>query len=231
MKFDVLTIFPEFFDGPLDVGIVRRAREAGIIDIKLVDIRKFATDKHSKVDDRPFGGGEGMVMKPEPIYEAAESVLGSSTPEEYPSKTRFVFLTPKGIPFDQKIAKTFSNEVDHIVLLCGRYEGVDERVLDIVTDEVSIGDYVLSGGEPAAIVFVDAVTRLLPGALGNESSSVNESFSTGILDCPQYTQPREFRGKEVPPVLLSGHHKEIEEWRREKALEKTKRFRRDLLEE
>lgn len=231
MKFDILTIFPEFFDGPLDVGIIRRAREAKIIEVDTVDIREFATDKHRKVDDRPFGGGEGMVMKPEPIFRAAKEVLGTNSRDEYPPNMRFLFMSPQGVPFGQEMAREMADQTEQIVLLCGRYEGIDERVMELVTDEVSIGDYVLSGGEPAALAVIDTVTRLLPGALGNESSSINESFTSGMLDCPQYTQPRDYEGRTVPDVLLSGNHKEIENWRKEKALEKTKRVRRDLLEE
>lgn len=231
MRIDILTIFPEFFREVFDFGIVRRAREAGIVEIEVTDIRDFATDKHRKTDDRPFGGGEGMVMKCEPIFLAVEDLLGTSVRDEYPDRTRVVMLTPQGEPLDQQVAKRFADETDRLLVICGRYEGVDERVSEaLVTDEISIGDYVLSGGEPAAVVLADAVTRLLPNALGNESSAERDSFSDGMFDFPNYTQPRNFRGMEVPEVLLGGNHAEIEAWRREKALEKTKRVRKDLIQ-
>lgn len=230
MRIDILTIFPEFFKEVFDVGIVRRAREAGIVEIVVTDIREFALDKHHKTDDRPFGGGEGMVMKCEPIFLAIEHLLGTSNREEYPANARVVLLTPQGRRFDQQIAGDLADERARLLVICGRYEGVDERVAEaLVTDEISIGDYVLSGGEPAAVVVADALTRLLPGALGNEASAAKDTFSNGIFDFPTYTQPREFRGMEVPEVLLGGNHAEIEAWRREKALEKTKRIRRDLI--
>lgn len=232
MKIDILTIFPEFFTEVFDFGIIRRAKDAGIVEIKTHDLRKWTTDKHRKVDDRPFGGGEGMVLKPEPIFRAVENLIGTSVREDYPKGTKVILLSPQGNPLRQEIARKFADEAEHIVLICGRYEGVDERVNEaLVTDEISIGDYVLSGGEPAAIVLVDAITRLLPNALGNETSAENDSFSEGILDFPNYTQPREYRGMEVPEVLLSGHHGEIEKWRKAKALEKTKKIRKDLLED
>ncbi|MFN6964689.1 MAG: tRNA (guanosine(37)-N1)-methyltransferase TrmD [Pyrinomonadaceae bacterium] len=231
MKIDVLTIFPEFFGQVFDFGIIRRARLAEIVEIGVHDIREFATDKHRMVDDRPFGGGDGMVLKPEPIFAAIEHLLGTSDRAEYPAGTRVVLLTPQGPPFRQPVATELADQASHIVLICGRYEGVDERVNEaLVTDEISIGDYVLSGGEPAAIVLVDAIVRLLPEALGSETSAVNDSFSSGLLDCPHYTRPAEFRGMKVPDVLLNGHHAEIEKWRRQKALEKTRKFRPDLLE-
>jgi len=230
MKIDVLTIFPEFFCEVFDFGIIRRARLAGIVEINICDIRSFTTDKHRTTDDRPFGGGDGMVLKPEPIFDAIEKIVGTTEREKYPNGTRVVLLTPQGKVFKQAIAGKFAVEANHIVLICGRYEGVDERVNDaLVTDEISIGDYVLSGGEPAAIVLTDAIVRLLPNALGSETSAENDSFSNGLLDCPHYTQPRDFRGMRVPDILLSGNHAEIEKWRREKALEKTKNFRKDLL--
>lgn len=231
MRIDVLTIFPEFFGQVFDFGIIRRAKLAEIVEINVRDIREFATDKHRMVDDRPFGGGDGMVLKPEPLFAAIESLLGTSDRANYPNGTRVVLLTPQGRPLKQAAAKELADEAKHIVLICGRYEGVDERVNEtLVTDEISIGDYVLSGGEPAAVVLVDALVRLLPNALGSETSAENDSFSSGLLDYPHYTRPAEFRGMTVPDVLLNGNHAEIEKWRREKAIEKTRNFRKDLLE-
>jgi tRNA (guanine37-N1)-methyltransferase len=230
VKIDVLTIFPEFFLQVFDFGIVRRAKLAGIVGIDVHDIREFAADKHKMVDDRPFGGGDGMVMKPEPIFAAIEHLLGTSDREAYPASTRVVMLSPQGRPFRQAVAKELAEEVEHLVLICGRYEGIDERVNDmLVTEEISIGDYVLSGGEPAAVVVVDSIVRLLPNALGSSTSAENDSFSDGLLDCPHYTRPAEFRGIKVPDVLLNGNHAEIEKWRAEKALEKTRSIRKDLL--
>lgn len=230
MKIDVLTIFPEFFDTVFEFGIIRRAKLAEIVEINVHDIREYATDKHKMVDDRPFGGGDGMVLKPEPIFAAIENLVGTSERSQYPSGTRVVLLSPQGEPFKQPLAKGFAGDAGHIVLICGRYEGVDERVNEaLVTDEVSIGDYVLSGGEAAAVVVVDSIVRLLPDALGSETSAENDSFSDGLLDCPHYTRPAEFRGMNVPEVLLNGNHAEIKKWRREKALEKTKLNRKDLL--
>ena len=230
MKIDVLTIFPEFFTQVFDFGIIRRAKLAGIVEISVHDIRAFAADKHQMTDDRPFGGGDGMVMKPEPIFAAVEHLIGTSEREHYPAKTRVLMLSPQGKPLTQAVAKRLANDADHLVLICGRYEGVDERVNDtLVTDEISIGDYVLSGGEPAAVVLTDAIVRLLPEALGSETSAENDSFSNGLLDCPHYTRPADFRGMKVPEVLLNGNHAEIEKWRRAKALEKTQKNRPDLL--
>lgn len=230
MKIDVLTIFPEFFSQIFDFGIIRRAKLAGIVEINVHDIREFATDKHKMVDDRPFGGGDGMVMKPEPIFAAIEAVVGTSERDNYPAGTSVVMLSPQGRPFKQAVAKEIAGDVENLVLICGRYEGVDERVNDaLVTEEISIGDYVLSGGEPAAVVVVDSIVRLLPGALGSDTSAENDSFSDGLLDCPHYTRPAEFRGMKVPEVLLNGNHAEIEKWRAEKALEKTRSIREDLL--
>ncbi len=230
MRIDVLTIFPEFFSQVFDFGIIRRAKLAGIVEINVHDIREFAVDKHKMVDDRPFGGGDGMVLKPEPIFAAIESLLGTSDRAEYPEGIRVVLLSPQGTPLRQPIARSLADDSKRLILICGRYEGVDERVNDtLVTDEISIGDYVLSGGEPAAVVLVDSVVRLLPNALGSETSAENDSFSDGLLDYPHYTRPAEFRGMKVPDVLLNGNHAEIEKWRREKALEKTKLTRKDLL--
>lgn len=230
MKIDVLTIFPEYFDSIFEFGIIRRAKLAEIVEINVHDIREFAADKHKMVDDRPFGGGDGMVLKPEPLFAAIEDLTGASGRENYAAGLRVVLLTPQGMPFKQKAAVELAADVEHLVLICGRYEGVDERVNErLVTDEISIGDYVLSGGEPAASVVIDAIVRLLPGALGSETSAENDSFSDGLLDCPHYTRPAEFRGMKVPEVLLNGHHAEIEKWRRKMALEKTKKVREDLI--
>ena len=230
LRFDIITIFPEFFREAIDCGIVRRARNAGLVEIVAHDLRQWTTDKHHVVDDRPFGGGDGMVLKPEPIFAAVEALTGAARREDLPAHTRVVLLSAQGEVFTQALAKDLSQSDSRIVLLCGRYEGVDERVSDaLVTDEISIGDYVLSGGEPAAMVVIDAVVRLLPGALGSETSAVYESFSEGLLDYPQYTRPPDFRGMKVPEVLLSGNHAEIARWRKEAALEKTRRKRPDLL--
>ena len=248
MKIDILTIFPDFFRGPLDFGIVRRAREAGLATIEVHDLRAFAHDRHKTVDDRPFGGGEGMVLKPEPIFECLEP-LGLAAREQRlsgASRECVILLSAQGQRFTQKVAAELA-ALDRIVLICGRYEGVDERVADFLADrELSIGDYVLSGGEMAAAVVIEAVTRLLPGAVGNEASTKQESFtagaeleseavsstcvSGGLLDYPHYTRPAEFCGMNVPEVLLSGNHEEIRRWRHQRALEKTLRNRPDLLE-
>ena len=230
MRIDVLTIFPEFFGQVFDFGIIRRAKLAGLVEVNVHDIREYATDKYKMTDDRPFGGGDGMVLKAEPIFLAIEHLLGTSDRSEYSESVRVVMLSPQGRPLKQQIAKEFAECAGHIVLICGRYEGIDERVNEmLVTDEISIGDYVLSGGEPAAVVLTDAIVRLLPEALGSQTSAENDSFSNGLLDCPHYTRPAEFRGMSVPEVLLNGNHAEIEKWRFEKALEKTKRIRPDLL--
>jgi tRNA (guanine37-N1)-methyltransferase len=230
LRFDIITIFPEFFREAIDCGIVRRARNAGLVEIIAHDLRQWTTDKHHVVDDRPFGGGDGMVLKPEPIFAGVEALTGATKREDLPAKTRVVLLSAQGEVFSQSLAQDLSQEASHLVLLCGRYEGVDERVSEaLITDEISIGDYVLSGGEPAALVVIDAMVRLLPGALGSETSAVYESFSEGLLDYPQYTRPPEFRGLKVPEVLLSGNHAEIARWRSQAALEKTRRKRPDLL--
>ena len=241
MQFEIITIFPEFFPGPLDYGIVRRAREARLVDVRVHDLRAFTHDRHRTVDDRPFGGGEGMVLKPEPLFEAVESLTGTDSAAS--PRTAVVLLSASGKLFRQDTARRFA-QLDRIILLCGRYEGVDERVAaHLATDELSIGDFVLSGGELGAALIVDAVTRLIPGALGNEDSTVNESFSAtkplgsaaGLitnhvpLDCPHYTPPAEFRCWNVPEVLLGGNHEEIRRWRQQKALEKTRRNRPELL--
>lgn len=227
MRFHIVTIFPEFFAGPLDYGVVARARQAGRLEICIHDLRNWTYDRHRTVDDRPFGGGEGMLLKPEPLFEAVEAVLPM---RGYGS--RVVLLSAQGRRFDQRLAREFA-QASEIVLLCGRYEGVDERVASHLADEeVSVGDFVLSGGELAAALIIDAVSRLLPGILGNEDSSLNESFSetnSGILDCPQYTRPADFRGWKVPDVLLGGNHAEIRQWRQNASLAKTRRLRPDLL--
>ena len=229
LRVDIITIFPDYFREVLDFGIVRRARAAGLVDIQAHDLRGWTSDKHHIVDDRPFGGGDGMVLKPEPIFAAVESLAGAKRRESIAEGKRVVLLSPQGKPFSQSLAAEFALSTQ-LVLICGRYEGVDERVADaLVTDEISIGDYVLSGGEPAALVVIDATIRLLPGALGSETSAVNESFSDGGLDCPQYTRPPEFEGMRPPDVLLNGNHAEIARWRREAAIEKTRRNRPDLL--
>ena len=230
LRIDIITIFPDYFRDVVDYGIVRRARTAGLVEITAHDLRQWTSDKHHVVDDRPFGGGDGMVLKPEPIFSAVEALTGASKREDFSSDTRVVLLSPQGIVFSQAVAQDLAETTSQIVLLCGRYEGVDERVTDaLITDEISIGDYVLSGGEPAALVMVDALVRLLPGALGSDTSAIFESFSEGLLDYPHYTRPPEFRGMKVPDVLLSGNHAEIERWRREAALLKTRRNRPDLL--
>jgi len=230
LRCDIITIFPEFFREAFDYGIIRRARAAGLVGTKAHDLRHWTSDKHHIVDDRPFGGGEGMVLKPEPIFAGVQELTGCANRSEYPPQTRVVLLSPQGRVFTQELAQDLSQNATQIILICGRYEGVDERVGEaLATDEISIGDYVLSGGEPAAVVVIDAVVRLLPGALGNETSAVNESFSDGDLDHPQYTRPTEFSGLTVPDVLLTGNHGEIARWRREAALRKTQRNRPDLL--
>lgn len=274
MRFDIVTIFPEFFAGPLDYGIVRRARESGLIDVHVQDLRVFTHDRHRTVDDRPFGGGEGMVLKPEPLFDAVEALLGrreapvstagegarsaiDASASASSASTAVILLSASGKLFRQATARRLA-QLDRIILLCGRYEGVDERVAEhLATEELSIGDFVLSGGELAAALVVDALTRLLPGALGNEASSLHESFSAPqaatsqvpdeqavaapaaewtdgqiqplLVEFPHYTRPADFRGWQVPEVLLNGNHEEIRRWRRRMALEKTRRNRPDLL--
>jgi tRNA (guanine37-N1)-methyltransferase len=251
MKADIVTIFPDFFRGPLEYGITRRAQEMGLAEIQVHDLRSFTHDRHRTVDDRPFGGGEGMVLKPEPLFECLEA-MGLAPREERLAglaKQSVVLLSAQGQRFTQKVAAELAL-LDRMVLVCGRYEGVDERVADFLADrELSIGDYVLSGGEIAAAVIVEAVMRLLPGAVGNEASTQQESFTTGskvkmkdvngadstcgsngLLDYPHYTRPAEFREMAVPEALMSGNHEEIRKWRHQRALEKTLRNRPDLLE-
>jgi tRNA (guanine37-N1)-methyltransferase len=261
MKIDIVTIFPDFFRGPLDFGIVRRARETGLVEVRIHDLRAFTKDKHRTVDDRPFGGGEGMVLKPEPIFECLEALGGLAAREERvrarlrsAAKQSVVLLSAQGRKLDQALAAELSG-LDRLVLICGRYEGVDERISEHLADrEVSIGDYVLSGGELGAAVIVDTVTRLIPGAVGNQNSTRQESFtraaeansgdagesgravpsstceSGGLLDYPHYTRPADFRGMKVPEVLVNGNHEQIRSWRRKTALTKTLRNRPDLLE-
>ena len=248
-RIDILTIFPDFFRGPLDYGIVRRARETGLVEIDIHDLRAFTKDKHRTVDDRPFGGGEGMVLKPEPIFECLESFGNVASRELRLSpgaRQSVILLSAQGRRLDQTLAAELST-LDRIVLICGRYEGVDERISEHLADrEVSIGDYVLSGGELGAMVIVDTVTRLIPGAVGNQASTRQESFtehaeltvdgpsstcvSGGLLDYPHYTRPADFRGMAVPEVLMNGNHDQIRSWRRKTALAKTLRNRPDLLE-
>jgi tRNA (guanine37-N1)-methyltransferase len=224
MRFDIITIFPEIFREVFEFGIIRRAVGAGLVQIAIHDLRDFTSDRHHMVDDRPFGGGAGMVMKPEPLFRAIEALA------HQPPTPRVVLLSPQGRLFNQAAAEELAR-LERVLLVCGRYEGLDERVVEqLVDEELSIGDYVLSGGEIPAMVVVDAVTRLLPGALGCELSAVQDSFSSGLLDYPHYTRPAEYRGMKVPDVLLSGHHQAIEKWRHEKALEKTRKHRPDLLE-
>lgn len=225
MQFDIITIFPDIFRGVFEFGIIRRAVESGLVEIKIHDLRDYTHDRHRQVDDRPFGGGAGMVMKPEPVFRAVEALTHGA------GELSIALLSPQGRRFDQRLAEKFSRE-PHVVLICGRYEGIDERVVEhLVTDEISIGDYVLSGGEIPAMVVIDAVTRLIPGALGCEQSAEQDSFAEGsLLDYPHYTRPAEYRGIKVPDVLLSGNHAEIERWRRLKAIEKTVSRRPDLVQ-
>jgi tRNA (guanine37-N1)-methyltransferase len=224
MKCDILTLFPGIFTAYLDESIIKRARSKNLLDVKLYDIRDFSSGPHRSVDDYPFGGGAGMVLKPEPIIRAMDFLNEDGEPR------KVILLTPQGTPFNQSIAECYAKEKKRFVFICGRYEGIDERVKTRVDEEVSIGDYVLTGGELAALVIIDAVTRLIPGALGDERSVEDESFSWGLLDYPHYTRPREFRGLSVPSVLLSGNHREIECWRRKEALIKTLNVRPDLIE-
>ena len=222
MKIDVLTLFPGIFPGPLDESIIKRACESGRLQLGVHDLRDYTHDRHRTVDDRPFGGGPGMLMKPEPLFEAVEALRGE--------KTRVILTSPAGRPFRQQIARELAAE-EHLLLVCGSYEGFDERVRQgLADDEISIGDYVLTNGALPAMVIIDAVTRLLPGVLGDDESSQDESFSGCLLEYPQYTRPAEFRGMNVPEVLLSGDHAAIEKWRREQATVQTRQRRPDLLE-
>jgi len=249
MRVDLVTIFPDFFRGPLDYGILRRARESDLVDIRVHDLREFTRDRHRTVDDRPFGGGEGMVLKPEPIFECIEKLNVAARNERLAGRAKesVILLSAQGRRLDQALAQELA-ALDRLVLICGRYEGVDERVSEHLADrEISIGDYVLSGGELGAAVIVDTVVRLVPGAVGNEASTRQESFtasvapaagdapsstcdSGGLLDYPHYTRPAEFRGMTVPEVLVNGNHDQIRRWRRRTALEKTLRNRPDLID-
>jgi len=221
MKIDVITLFPGMFAGPLDESIIRRARDQGLLDLRVFNLRDWAQDRHKTVDDRPFGGGPGMLLKPEPIFAAVEALAGE--------RTQVILLSPQGRTFNQAVARELSAH-EHLLLVCGSYEGFDERIREaLADDELSIGDYVLTNGALPAMVIVDAVTRLLPGVLGDDASSSEESFSHGLLEYPHYTRPAEFRGMRVPEVLLSGHHAEIEKWRRAQAQERTMKRRPDLL--
>lgn len=225
MKVDIITIFPEMFEGAFRSGMIRQAGKKGFLELNVLDLRDFTDDRHRTVDDRPFGGGEGMVLKPEPIIRALESLSARDC-----CRPHVILTTPQGNRFDQSKAKELSL-MANLVLICGRYEGIDQRIADFFVDEeISIGDFVLSGGEPAALVIVDAVSRLIPGVLGEGESVLRESFMDGMLDHPQYTRPSEFRGMKVPEVLLSGDHKEIEAWRTKESMRKTRGRRPDLLE-
>jgi tRNA (guanine37-N1)-methyltransferase len=222
MKIDVLTLFPAMFAGPLDESIIKRAREAGRLDLAIHNLRDYAHDRHKTVDDRPFGGGPGMLLKPEPIFEAVESLAHEGT--------RVILLSPAGRPFNQAIAGDLAG-LEHLLMVSGHYEGFDERVREqLADDELSIGDYVLTNGALPVMVIIDAVTRLLPGVLGDEDSAQQDSFSQGLLEFPQYTRPADFRGMTVPEVLLSGNHAEIARWRAEQARLRTEERRPDLLE-
>jgi tRNA (guanine37-N1)-methyltransferase len=233
MIFRVLTIFPDFFQGPLQYGVVAKAAESGLIQIHIHDLRTWTHDRHRTVDDRPFGGGEGMLLKAAPIFDAVESIWPERLANKSGANQRIILLSAQGQRFTQETARRLS-QYDEIFLICGRYEGVDERVAEHLADEeLSIGDFVLSGGELGAALVLDCVARLLPGVLGNKDSALHESFSeagleAGLLDCPQYTRPAEFRGWKVPEVLLSGNHEEIRNWRRQAARNKTAKNRPDL---
>jgi len=225
MRIDILTLFPEMFESPLSYSILKRAQEQGIVAIAVTNIRDFATDKYRKVDDKPYGGGPGMVMMPGPLFDCFEHVEKLA-----PHRGRVILLTPQGKRFDQAKARELTGE-DRLILIAGRYEGFDERIrIGLGAEQISIGDYILNGGELAAMVLIDAVVRLLPGALGDEDSAKDDSFSGGLLEYPQYTRPEVFRGMKVPDILLSGDHAKIAQWRRQQALERTKQWRPDLLD-
>src|SRR5436189_1869458 len=231
MKIDILTLFPEICRAPLSESIMKRAQENGIIDLRIHNLRDWTKDRHHIVDDAPFGGGQGMVMKPEPIFAAVEELRGQIGEKSKIGnrKSKIVLMSPAGRRFDQQMAAQLSRE-SHLIIICGHYEGVDHRVIEHLVDlEISIGDYVLTNGAIAAVVLVDAIARLLPGALGHERSAADDSFSGGLLEAPQYTRPAEFRGWKVPEVLLSGNHAEIEKWRKERAIKRTSQNRPDLL--
>ncbi|MED1822868.1 tRNA (guanosine(37)-N1)-methyltransferase TrmD [Brevibacillus agri] len=222
MRIDIFTLFPEMFAGVLSSSILGKAREKELVDFHVTNFRDFSESKHGTVDDTPYGGGGGMVLKPEPLFRAVEALAGENKP-------RVILMCPQGVPYNQKLAEELAQE-EHLVFICGHYEGYDERIREhLVTDEISIGDYVLTGGELAAMVVIDSVVRLQPGALGNQTSAVEDSFSTGLLEYPHYTRPAEFRGWRVPDILLSGHHANIERWRLKESLRRTKARRPDLL--
>jgi tRNA (guanine37-N1)-methyltransferase len=230
MKIDILTLFPEMFSGVLGTSIVGKAAQKGLVSFRVVNFREFSESKHGQVDDMPYGGGGGMVLKPEPIFRAVESLTENAGDAESASKPRVVLLCPQGKRYDQKMAEELARE-EHLIFICGHYEGYDERIREhLVTDEISIGDYVLTGGELPAMVIIDSVVRLQQGALGNAQSAVTDSYSTGLLEHPHYTRPAEFRGWKVPDVLLSGHHENIEKWRLKESLRRTLERRPDLLE-
>lgn len=226
MQIDILTIFPKMFDSVFGESIIKRAQKKGKVKIRIYDLRKFSTDKHKKVDDRPFGGGPGMVMKPEPIFKAIQTLKYKVRSKKY--KVKIILLTPSGKKLNQQIIKNLSKS-KHLILICGHYEGVDERVKDIITDEITVGDYVLTGGEIPAMALVDSIIRLLPGVLGDSESAKAESFSSNLLEYPQYTRPANFEGKKVPDELLCGNHELIRKWRRQKAVEITLQNRPDLI--
>lgn len=234
MNIDVLTLFPEMFDGVFDASILGKARQKGLVALSTLNFRDYANNKHNTVDDYPFGGGGGMVLKPGPIFAAVEELMaerstGSGTSDELPTRPRVILMCPQGKPFTQRKAEELSRE-EHLIFICGHYEGYDERIREhLVTDELSIGDYVLTGGELPAMVVIDSVVRLLPGVLGNQLSAVTDSFSTGLLEYPHYTRPAKFRDWEVPDVLISGHHENIELWRRRQSLARTWKRRPELL--
>lgn len=229
IRIDVLTLFPEMCEGVFGTSILGKARDKGVVSLQAVNFRDFSGNKHNTVDDTPYGGGGGMVLKPDPIFAAVEHILSSSDTEET-VKPRVILMCPQGKTYNQRIAEELAQE-KHLIFICGHYEGYDERIREhLVTDELSIGDYVLTGGELPALTVIDSVVRLQPGALGNETSAVSDSFSTGLLEYPHYTRPAEFRGWKVPDMLLSGHHANIELWRREQSLQRTLERRPDLLE-
>ncbi|HHU64360.1 MAG TPA: tRNA (guanosine(37)-N1)-methyltransferase TrmD [Clostridiales bacterium] len=226
MRFDVLTLFPKMFDGILTESIIARGIDKGLLKVNITDIRDFANDKHKQVDDYPYGGGAGMVIKPQPVFDAVEHVKAAN-----PDSNIFtIYTSPKGVKFQQSLAELWAREKEHLLIICGHYEGIDQRVIDnLVDQEVSIGDFILTGGELAAMVIIDAIGRLIPGVLGNRQSCQDESFSQGLLEYPQYTRPSKYRNFTVPEILLSGNHKEIENWRRKQAILSTAKRRPDLL--
>lgn len=226
MKVDILTLFPEMFDSPFNYSMVKRAVDGEQVEINPINFRKYGVGKHQMVDDTPYGGGAGMLLKPEPIFEAIEEIEA----EDPQTKKRIILMDPAGKPFNQSMAEDFSKE-EHLIFICGHYEGYDERIRALVTDEVSLGDYVLTGGELAAMVMIDATVRLLPGVVGNESSIIDDSHSTGLLEHPHYTRPAVYKGMEVPSVLMNGNHGLIEEWRHKESLRRTFQRRPDLIEE